>query len=132
MYVRQRPNNMPVFKYTRGLGGEVGKDIATYLPTLTSIDSYRSETFRKSMPATRRRFEGSLSIKGLANACAPKSPFAFIPCLSEEEMDVDDLEEGSVERFALSEVRPHLRLLALWKVGSPPTFTNSPGNGIRT
>lgn len=92
MYVRQRPNNMPVFKYTRGLGGEVGKDIATYLPTLTSIDSYRSETFRKSMPATRRRFEGSLSIKGLANACAPKSPFAFIPCLSEEEMDVDDLE----------------------------------------
>ena len=84
---------MPVFKYTRELGGEVGKDIAAYLPTLTSVDSYRSETFRKSMPATRRRFEGALSIKGLADACAPKTPFAFIPCLSEEEMNVDDLEE---------------------------------------
>ena len=45
------------------------------------------------MPTTRRRFEGSLSIRGLAEACAPNSPFAFIPCLEESEMDVDDLEE---------------------------------------
>ena len=93
MFVRQRPNNMPVFKYTRGLGDEVGKDIAAYLPTLTSVDSYRSPTIRKSMPTTRGRFEGHLSVKGLAEACAPNSPFAFIPCLEEDEMDVDDLEE---------------------------------------
>ncbi|WP_165172258.1 SIR2 family protein [Adlercreutzia sp. ZJ242] len=92
MYVRQRPNSMPVFKYTCGLNGEVGKDIAAYLPTLASVDSYRSKTTRKSMPSTRRRFEGFLSIKGLEKACAPNSPFAFIPCLEEHEIDVDDLE----------------------------------------
>lgn len=93
VYVRQRPNNMPVFKYTRGLDGEIGKDIAAYLPTLTSVDSYRSKTIRKSMPSTRRRFEGSLSVRGLEKACSPNSPFAFIPCLEEHEIDVDDLEK---------------------------------------
>ena len=92
MYVRQRPNNMPVFKYTRGLGDVVGKDIAAYLPTLTSLDCYRSNTMRKSMPAMRRRFEESLSVKGLAEVCAPNTPFAFIPYLEESEIDVDELE----------------------------------------
>ena len=92
MYVRQRPNNMPVFKYTRGLGDVVGKDIAAYLPTLTSLDCYRSNTMRKSMSAMRRRFEGSLSVKGLAEACVPNTPFAFIPYLEESEIDVNELE----------------------------------------
>ena len=81
MFVRRNPNNMPVFKYTRGLGDMVGKDIAEYLPTLTSVDSYRSNTMRKSMPSTRRRFEATLSVMGIAEACAPNSPFPFIPCL---------------------------------------------------
>lgn len=27
-----------------------------------------------------------------AEACAPNSPFAFIPCLEEDEINVDDLE----------------------------------------
>lgn len=93
MYVRQRPNNMPVFKYTRELGDVVGKDIAAYLPTLTSVDSYRSNTMRKSMLSTRRRFEDALSITGMVEACAPNSPFPFIPYLEEDEIDVDDLEE---------------------------------------
>lgn len=92
MYVRQRPNNMPVFKYTRELGDMVGKDIAAYLPTLTSIDCYRSNTMRKSMPAKRKKFEESLSIKGLTEKCAPNDPFAFIPYLEENEINVDDLE----------------------------------------
>lgn len=94
MYVRRFPNNMPVFKYTRGLGDDmVGKDIAAYLPTLTSVDSYRSNTMRKSMPSTRRRFEAALSVTGIADACAPNSPFPFIPCLEEAEINVDDLEK---------------------------------------
>lgn len=70
----------------------VGKDIAEYLPTLTSVDSYRSNTMRKSMPATRKRFESALSVKGIAEACAPNSPFPFIPYLEECEIDIDDLE----------------------------------------
>lgn len=70
----------------------VGKDIAAYLPTLTSLDCYRSNTMRKSMPAMRRRFEESLSVKGLAEVCAPNTPFAFIPYLEESEIDVDELE----------------------------------------
>ena len=94
MYVRRFPNNMPVFKYTRGLGDEmVGKDIAAYLPTLTSVDSYRSNTMRKSMPSTRRRFEAALSVTGITDACAPNSPFPFIPYLEEAEINVDDLEK---------------------------------------
>ena len=93
MYVRRFPNNMPVFKYTRELGREVvGKDIAAYLPTLTSVDSYRSNTMRKSMPSTRKRFEAALSVKGITEACAPNSPFPFIPYLEECEIDIDDLE----------------------------------------
>ena len=94
MFVRRNPNNMPVFKYTRGLGDMVGKDIAEYLPTLTSVDSYRSNTMRKSMSSTRRRFEDTLSVIGIAEACAPNSPFPFIPCLEEDEIDVDDLEKA--------------------------------------
>ena len=94
MFVRRNPNNMPVFKYTRELSGDVvGKDIAAYLPTLTSVDSYRSNTMRKSMPSTRRRFEAALSVMGIAEACAPNSPFPFIPCLEEDEIGVDDLEK---------------------------------------
>lgn len=92
-FVRQRPNNMPVFKYTRELGSEVGKDIAKYLPTLTSVDSYRTPTIRRNMASTRRRFENALSVKGLAEACAPRPAFAFIPYLEEKEIDVDELEE---------------------------------------
>lgn len=94
MYVRRYPNNMPVFKYTRELDSDVvGKDIAAYLPTLTSVDSYRSNTMRsKSMPSMRRRFEGALSIRGIIEACAPNNPFPFIPCLEEDEIDVNDLE----------------------------------------
>lgn len=45
------------------------------------------------MPATRRRFERSLSVRGLTDACAPNSPFAFIPCLEEDEIDVNGLEQ---------------------------------------
>jgi len=94
MFVRRNPNNMPIFKYTRGLSGDVvGKDIAAYLPTLTSVDSYRSNTMRKSMPSKRRRFEAALSVRGIAEACAPNSPFPFIPYLEEDEIDVDDLEK---------------------------------------
>jgi len=92
-FVRQRPNNMPVFKYTRGLDDVVGKDIAAYLPMLTSIDCYRSNTMRKAMSTQRSRFEESLSVRGLVEACAPNRPFAFIPCLEEDEIDVDELEE---------------------------------------
>lgn len=92
-YVRRYPNNMPVFKYTRELGDMVGKHIAEYLPTLTSVDSYRSNTMRKSMPSTRKRFEEALSVTGIVEKCAPNSPFPFIPYLEEGEIEVDDLEK---------------------------------------
>ena len=49
---------------------------------------------RKSMPSTRRRFEAALSVMGIAEACAPNSPFPFIPCLEEDEIDVGDLEKA--------------------------------------
>ena len=47
---------------------------------------------RKAMSRTRKRFEGHLSVEGLTEACAPGSPFAFIPYLNEDEIDVDELE----------------------------------------
>ncbi len=49
---------------------------------------------RKSMPSTRRRFEVAMSVMGIAEACAPNSPFPFIPCLEEDEIDVYDLEKA--------------------------------------
>ena len=91
---------MPVFKYTSELSSDVvGKDIAAYLPTLTSVDSYRSNTMRKSMSSTRRRFEATLSVMGIAEACGPNSPFPFKPCLEEDEIDVDDLEKVLKQAF---------------------------------
>lgn len=91
-FVRQLPNNMPVFKYVKDLDGEVGKDIATYLPKLTSLDSFRTKTIRSGMAAIRNKFSESLSINGLIAACNPKPAFVFVPYLEEGEIDVDELE----------------------------------------
>lgn len=33
-----------------------------------------------------------MSVNGFASACSPKASFAFIPCLEEEEIDMDELE----------------------------------------
>ena len=41
-------------------------------------------------------------MKGITEACAPNSPFPFIPCLEEGEIDVDDLE--AVLKQALGDV----------------------------
>lgn len=111
-YVRQTPNIMPVFKYVRDLGDEVGKDIAGYLSNLTSLDSFRTKSIRKDMGKIHKRFGERLSVMELVRKCDPKPAFYFIPYLYDNEIDVDELEhllkisllatrEGSTERMAL-------------------------------
>lgn len=106
MFVRQRPNSMPVFKYTHSMGVEIGKDIAAYLPTLTSLDSFRNQTIRKSMARKRKKYEGSLSISGLIDACAPSKAFGLIPYLEEGEIDVDELESMLKQELIAVESQP--------------------------
>ena len=90
-YVRQRPNNMPVFKYIRGLGDDVGKYITEYLPSLTSIDSFKTKTIRAKSSSVRCKNAGCLSVMGLVSAHGEERALQLIPYLEEDEIDVDEL-----------------------------------------
>jgi hypothetical protein len=99
-YVRRLPNVMPVFKYIQDLADdEVEKGVLAYARGLTSLDSFRNASIRKSMDSTHRRFAGDTTVRGLEKAADPGKLFYFIPQLYEDEIDVDDL--GRVLRDAL-------------------------------
>lgn len=92
-FVRQRPNSMPVFKYVQGLGRNVGKSVANYLPSLSSIDAFRNNTMRKSLNRTRAKHKGYLTVQGLVDNLGSSEAIKLIPYLNEDELDVDELEQ---------------------------------------
>lgn len=112
-YVRRMPNVMPVFKYVQDMADdEVEKGVLGYARGLTSLDSFRNASIRKTMEATHRRFAGHTTVKGLEEAAEPGKLFYFIPQLHDDEIDADELErvlksallsteDGSDERKAL-------------------------------
>lgn len=112
-YVRRMPNVMPVFKYIQDMADdEVEKGVLGYARGLTSLDSFRNASIRKTMDVTHRRFAGHTTVRGLEEAAEPGKLFYFIPQLRDDEIDVDELEqalksallateEGSDERRAL-------------------------------
>lgn len=90
-FVRRFPNNMPVFKYATATGEISGKDVADYAASFSSIDDFRSKTIKSKLAGQRKRFEGSLSVEGLVKICGEAGAARFIPYLSEDEIDVDEL-----------------------------------------
>lgn len=112
-YVRRMPNVMPVFKYIQDMADDkVEKGVLGYARGLTSLDSFRNASIRKTMDVTHRRFAGHTTVRGLEEAAEPRKLFYFIPQLRDDEIDVDELEqalksallatdEGSDERRAL-------------------------------
>lgn len=111
-YIRSTNNIMPVFKYLQDLpDDEVEKGVLAYARSLTSLDSFRTKSIRRSMPATHKRFAGHTTVAGIAER-EPDRLFYFIPQLEDDEIDVHELEEalgnallatreGSEERKAL-------------------------------
>ena len=109
-FVKRNPWGMPVFKYIRNLDAdEIGKYIASYIPKVTSIDSFRNKTIRSHMASTRRKFEGSLSVRGLVDACGLDRVFRFIPSLSDQDIDVDELENVLKAAMVETEDNPTAR-----------------------
>lgn len=103
---------VPFYKYIAGLGDDVGKAIARYRDELSTLDKFRTKSIRRGMESKHCTFVGHTSVMGLAEACAPKQPFGFIPYLYDDEIDVGDLgsllkrtllstKEGSPERNEL-------------------------------
>lgn len=94
-YVRRIPNVMPVFKYIQDQpDDEVEKGVLAYARGISSLDSFRNASIRKTMEATHRRFAGHTTVAGLMEVAEPGKLFYFIPQLNDDEIDVDELEQA--------------------------------------
>ena len=76
------------------------------------MDSFRTQSIRKDMERMHRKHVGHTSVNGLVRECEPNAPYALVPYLYDDEIDVDQLggvlkrgllstEEGSEERKRL-------------------------------
>ena len=111
-HVQRLAGGVPFYKYITDLGDDVGKAIARQRKRFSTLDSFRTSSIRKDMESMHRKHAGHTSVDGLAHACMPNAPFALIPYLNDDEIDVNQLglllkksllstEEGSVERTQL-------------------------------
>lgn len=109
-FVKRNPWGMPVFKYIRDLdANEIGKYVAAYIPKVTSVDSFRNKTIRSHMASTRKKFEGALSVRGLVDACGLDRVFEFIPSLSDQNINADELEDALKSAMIKTEDDPTAR-----------------------
>lgn len=111
-HVRRLAGGVPFYKYIVDLGDDVGKAIAKQRKRFSTLDCFRTSSIHKHMEAKRLKYAGHTSVDGLARACEPDAPYALIPFLHDDEIDVDQLglllkrgllstEEGSEERRCL-------------------------------
>ena len=105
VHVQRLAGAIPFYKYTADLGDEVGKPVERYRARFSSLDSFRTKSDRERMGSVHRRFEGVSGVTSLAEACLPNHPFVFVPCLRDEEIDVEEL--GAVLASALLATDEH-------------------------
>ena len=54
---------------------------------------FRTQSIRKDMERKRFRYPGRTSVSELAGECEPDAPYALVPYLCDEEIDVNQLGE---------------------------------------
>lgn len=122
---RRLAGAIPFYKYIADIGDDVGKAIEEYRKEYSTLDSFRTGSDRKDMGKTHSRFDGVSSVRELADICAPKPPFRFIPHLYHDEIDVDELgellksslaatTEGSSERRDLLKDSPFRKCIRIY------------------
>lgn len=90
-HVQRLAGGVPFYKYIADLGDDVGKAISRQRTRFSTLDSFRTSSIRKDMESKHRKYAGNTSVDGLTQVCDPEMPYALVPYLYDDEIDVEQL-----------------------------------------